>query len=300
MTIAIFHNAENADTAQNIGKLIAPHAREVSFFLVTQIWRKEFYQNPVLLLDGVSHAVFLYSRQEPDYSSYIFFAGYCLGKGIRVMVVELEAGSPIPENCRHLGVILKPESVEEFFIAEKARFALEEKRSRARNQLLERGISCFEENFVLIVAAGDLESASLFLEAGFDPALVDSRGIPILSTAVRSGNTEIAALLIDAGAEINRPSGDRGYSPLMDAAQRGDAAMVNLLLDKGADPGVRSKDGQTALIVCAGRGDVAMSRTLVEHGADPLVVDSLGMSAAGYAHLFGNAELSALFNKGGA
>jgi ankyrin repeat protein len=102
--------------------------------------------------------------------------------------------------------------------------------------------------------------------------------------------------LIAAGADVDRQSDDRGYSPLMDAAQKGDPVMLSLLLSAGAKPDLRSKDGQTALIICAGRGDVAMSKLLIEAGADPEIKDHLGMSAARYASLFGNADLTALFN----
>ena len=118
----------------------------------------------------------------------------------------------------------------------------------------------------------------------------------MLSLAVRAQFPRVANLLLDAGADVNKQSGDRGYSPLMDAVQKGDVAMVKLLLEHGAVTDQRSKDGQTALIICAGRGDEDMAEFLVMHGADPQIKDNLGMSAAGYAKLFNNRKMMELFN----
>src|SRR5207302_2967653 len=47
---------------------------------------------------------------------------------------------------------------------------------------------------------------------------------------------------------------DAGTTPLMRAARAGDAAVMNLLLEKGADPKLTTKDGSTALIFAAGVG----------------------------------------------
>lgn len=161
---------------------------------------------------------------------------------------------------------------------------------------MDRGISCFPESFLSVVASGDIDAARLFLNAGYSPSLRDARGVPVLSLAVRSQFPEMVRLLLDAGAGVNDVSSDRGYSPLMDAAQKGDEVMCRVLLDAGAAVNQASKDGQTALILCAGRGDERISALLYEHGADPLVKDKLGMSALGYAALFRNQKLLDLFN----
>jgi ankyrin repeat protein len=47
---------------------------------------------------------------------------------------------------------------------------------------------------------------------------------------------------------------DEGATPLMRAARSGDAPVMRLLLEKGADPTVKTKDGNTALLFAAGVG----------------------------------------------
>ncbi len=296
MKIALFHNKKNFTAAKAIGAIITGHACTVDYLDESLVWDKSFCQNPLKLLETATHMLFIYSSGVTDISSFVFFAGFCLGKGIPVLVIETDSRLVVPDNCRHLGIILKPETFEEYFIAEQVRYKSEDTKNRARVLLLERGISCFEENFLLIVGSGDTEAVSLFLEAGFSPSIADLKGTPLLSLAVRAQFPQIVSLLVSAGADVNRISADRGYSPLMDAAQKGDTVIVTLLLNNGADPDLSSKDGQTALIICAGRGDEEMAELLVTHGANPAITDRLGMSAISYAKLFNNRKMMDLFN----
>lgn len=296
MKIALFHNKENRTLAYQIGTIITAQSCTVVFYDTDTIWDTALSINPVSLFDQITHMIFIFSHTVPDFTSFIFVSGFCLGRNIPVLVLEPDAENIVPKRCKNFGILLKPETIEAYIIAEKIRFRAEDKKNKARAKLLNRGISCFEENFILIVSSGDADAVALFLEAGFNPSLIDSKGIPLLSLAVRAQFPRVASLLIEAGADVNRLSGDRGYSPLMDAAQKGDIAMVKLLLDNGAKSDLQSKDGQTALIICAGRGDTEMAAMLVAHGSDPTIKDLLGMSASGYAKLFKNEKLMDLFN----
>ena len=53
-----------------------------------------------------------------------------------------------------------------------------------------------------------------------------------LNLAVENGHTDVAALLIDAGADVN--AGGEWYSPLYSAILFGDRELVELLLEHGA------------------------------------------------------------------
>ena len=55
--------------------------------------------------------------------------------------------------------------------------------------------------------------------------------------------------------------------PLVDAAERGDAAMVLELLEADADPNDASADGTTALHFAVHREDVEMAAALIDAGA---------------------------------
>lgn len=296
MRTALIHSPSTEDKALVVGSIMTTKGCGVEYFNIKRIWDSAYCRNPVQVLDSKSHLVYISDGDSDDLSSFLFFAGMALGKGIRVIVVEIAKGLVIPENIRHLGVVLKPEEFEDFIYTEIERFRIEDKKAHARRILLDRGISCFDENFIMMVTSGDAESVSLFLDAGFDPSLTDAKGTPVLSLAVRAQFPKVVSRLIDAGADINRLSHDRGYSPLMDAVQKNDAAIAGILLERGADPDIRSKDGQTALVVATGRGDADMCSLLLAHGASPDIKDSLGMSSKDYARLFKNEKLLELFN----
>lgn len=296
MKVALLHSCENTEIAHSLGKIITDTSSSVTYIDSGKIWKKDTCSNPLVSLNHASHLIYICSSDPSDFQSFLFFAGYALGKDIRLIVIETEHAFSFPENIRHLGIFLELETFEDFLTSEISRYREEDTKNQARAVLLERGISCFDENFILIVSSGDTEAVSLFLAAGFSPSLIDSRGTPLLSLAVRAQFPPVVSLLLNAGADVNRLSQDRGYSPLMDAVQKGDVAIAQILLDHGADGNLKSKDGQTALIIAAGRGDLSISELLVSHGSDPSIKDSLGMSAISYASLFKNEKLLSLFN----
>ncbi|SPO03227.1 uncharacterized protein DNG_05909 [Cephalotrichum gorgonifer] len=60
----------------------------------------------------------------------------------------------------------------------------------------------------------------------------------------------------------------REGSPLLQAAQAGNAQQAQRLISLGASPSETSPDGRTALHFCAIYNDVATARVLLDHGAD--------------------------------
>lgn len=85
------------------------------------------------------------------------------------------------------------------------------------------------------------------LETVKNGPLALGRLTPLLS-AVPQGNYETVELLVNAGANVNAKD-VRGLTPLALAvsSDRPDPRIVRLLLAKGADPGLQSKNGETAL-----------------------------------------------------
>src|SRR5260370_1278191 len=89
----------------------------------------------------------------------------------------------------------------------------------------------------LMWAATDLEKTRLLLDHGAD---VNARSsdvrTPLMIAARRPGNASVVKLLLDHGANPNpNPHPAAESSPLIEAATAGDAASMELLLGRGAD-----------------------------------------------------------------
>ena len=132
---------------------------------------------------------------------------------------------------------------------------------------------------------GRIESARLLLDAGANVNETGPDGASVLVTASFSGHGELAAFLLERGAEPN--AAGAGYSALHTAVLRADATLVGTLIAYGADPDVRltggsrvpratnwwilpgSLAGATPFLLAAKYVDVEIMRILAEHGADP-------------------------------
>lgn len=82
----------------------------------------------------------------------------------------------------------------------------------------------------------DPQYTSWLIERGANPNLGDWLGIKPLHEYAKDGNIELAAICLAAGADINALDTDYCSTPLGWAARKGQAAMVQWLLEKGADP----------------------------------------------------------------
>lgn len=114
----------------------------------------------------------------------------------------------------------------------------------------------------------------------------DENGDTPLIAAAAFAETDVVALLLQRGADINATD-NAGNTALMSAACECAVATMNsaydvvkVLLKKGADVNARSTDGATALInAAAGFGDVSIVKLLLDHGADPAAKDNRGNTA---------------------
>jgi ankyrin repeat protein len=88
-----------------------------------------------------------------------------------------------------------------------------------------------------------------------------------LAYAVREGDTEIARLLLDKGADVNFTHPMFGSTPLIEAAKQGNVEMVGLLLAKGAEISAQDNNlSNTALTFAASFGHTGTVKLLLDHG----------------------------------
>ena len=104
---------------------------------------------------------------------------------------------------------------------------------------------------LLALSWAPVGAVDAMLAAGADPNVDADDGFPaVLSVVVsdREDREELVRHLVAVGADIDR-RGINGWTPLHAAANRNDAPMVELLLELGADPTVRTgvDDDGTAL-----------------------------------------------------
>lgn len=91
----------------------------------------------------------------------------------------------------------------------------------------------------------------------------------IFHCSVASGHRDIAKLLINRGADVNRLDG-YGLTPLMVAAEFGDVEMMRLLVSNGADISKRSRKGEQAVDIAIRYQRATVLKYLQQVGAEKL------------------------------
>ena len=109
-----------------------------------------------------------------------------------------------------------------------------------------------------------------------------------LHTACNKGYTDMAALLIEAGAEVNSMSEEgAGRTPLQFVT--GDpmedfSVLTALLLKSGADPNLDLNPGQAPLFEAIGNAHAASVKVLLEHGAGTSIKNSMDLTPFEYVN----------------
>ena len=155
----------------------------------------------------------------------------------------------------------------------------------ARRSIEGLDIEFGERSFVDAVIRGDRFLTGLFLDAGCSASVHASPGVPLLNACVRAGHIDLVGPLLEAGADMNGVSEDRGTTPLMDAASRGLDEIVRCFIAMNALLEHTSRDGRTAVTLAAGNSHEETAVLLIDAGADVDRKDDLGMSARRYADL---------------
>ncbi len=145
-------------------------------------------------------------------------------------------------------------------------------------------------------ALREWKSASARADIGAMGKLLDRGLVPdkdtagrVLTSAVAAGNLKVVGQLLDVGADPDSISRTTGWSALMIGARN--SAMVNLLLEHGANVNFRSSDGSSVLLQTAYSADVMATRLLLDSGADPNLSQDDGTTPLMAAVIVGNTDL---------
>jgi ankyrin repeat protein len=130
-------------------------------------------------------------------------------------------------------------------------------------------------------AAGQLGRVKELVEK--DPLLAKGYspdGFPLLALAAAFGHGDVARYFAEKGSDVNAVSTNgTGYTALTGAVAGSHAAIVQWLLQQGANANYRYGPGYSPLFEAAANGKLEIVKMLVEHGADANAVTNDGKTA---------------------
>jgi len=115
---------------------------------------------------------------------------------------------------------------------------------------------------------GNAAMIEKLLNAGANPNAAIATGETALLTAANSGNVDAVKTLLAHGANVNAKEPQWGQNALIWAAAEKHPEVVRVLIEHGADVHARSQRGFTPLLFAAQVGDVESARLLLAAGSN--------------------------------
>jgi uncharacterized protein len=132
--------------------------------------------------------------------------------------------------------------------------------------------------------AGRADTVRTLLRDGADVNAAQGDGMTALHWAAMQGHTEMADMLLYAGANARATTRLGAYMPLHLASQKGAPAIVEALVDAGAPANAATTTGATPLMLAAASGSAETVTALLDRGAEIDAVDTAnGVSALMFA-----------------
>ncbi len=101
-----------------------------------------------------------------------------------------------------------------------------------------------------------------------EAASTPSIGSEALYTAIEKGDVAMVRLLVEAGADVNAAAGFGGNTPLHEAVEKGDAEIVKILVAAGADVEAKGYFDRTPLTLATEEGATEIMQILLGSGPD--------------------------------
>ncbi len=122
-------------------------------------------------------------------------------------------------------------------------------------------------------------------------------GFTALHIASYFGQADVVALLLDHGADVNKVAmNGSDLTALHSAVSRLHADVVKTLLERGANINVQMLGGFTPLMMAAALGAGQIIEILIKHGADKSVKSDDGRNASIFASSAGYGDLASLIS----
>jgi ankyrin repeat protein len=154
---------------------------------------------------------------------------------------------------------------------------------------------------IIAIENGDREAFRLSLLQETRATVRDSTGVPAIILAVETKDVFFVDELLKAGARPNdKPRRGDDRTALTRAVEIGNAAMVRVLLEAGADPDLPGTQNEPAIIKAANLGHVAVMRALLDAKVNMEATDMTGRTALESARRSGQNRIVAMLEAAGA
>ena len=185
-------------------------------------------------------------------------------------------------------------SYEDFFSA------IKNDDSTTIQQLLARGFDANTLNpegahgLILAIREPSPKAAMVLIDASkINLNTFNALGESPLMLAALKGQLAMSDKLVKKGADVNKP----GWTPLHYAASNGHVEVIKLLLEHHAYIDAESPNGSTPLMMASMYGNPQSVKLLLDEGADPLLKNQLGLTALQFAQRANRPDSAELLTK---